>query len=356
MKTLAVVIASLALAACAEATTLTGDAQSPPPDSEQPCSDGLVRCDGVCIDPQTDPMHCGASGSCTGASEGESCASSQCEQGVCVPPCAVATTTLMFTGAMQTYLVPPSVARIRIDAQGAQGADGAGGLVPGAGGRGGQAVGTLAVTPGQLLLVFVGGRNGFGGGGLGGTGSNAAGSGGGASDVRTGPANAERVIVAGGGGGGSAGAQGSCTGGAGGPGGMAGGATGAPGGSGTGCVGVTSTGGGPGTATSGGTAGTPGSNCSQAGPGMVGSSGAGGLGGAGIISCGGPFMGAGGGGGGGGYFGGGGGAGGPGGGAGSWGGGGGGGGGSFTGTLTDASTTAGTRTGDGIVSITTICN
>ncbi len=37
------------------------------------CADGLLNCGGECIDPNTDQMHCGASGSCTGSDEGTVC-------------------------------------------------------------------------------------------------------------------------------------------------------------------------------------------------------------------------------------------------------------------------------------------
>jgi hypothetical protein len=84
----------------------------------------------------------------------------------------------------------------------------------GSGGLGGCVAGTLAVTPGQTLNVYVGGRGtasapGFNGGGNAGVASagslcvgGPAGFGGGASDVRVGGTSlAHRVAVAGGGGG-----------------------------------------------------------------------------------------------------------------------------------------------------------
>lgn len=83
-------------------------------------------------------------------------------------------------------------------------------LPPGKGGAGAVATGKLAVTPGQTLQVWVGGKGtlfsgGFNGGGSGGTsgGGGGGGGGGGASDVRVGNGTlSDRVIVAGGGGGG----------------------------------------------------------------------------------------------------------------------------------------------------------
>jgi hypothetical protein len=102
--------------------------------------------------------------------------------------------TFNYTGAAQTFTVPAGVTSITINAYGAQGV-GLNGFVPGNGGR---AQGVMAVTPGQVLNIFVGGTNAYNGGGIGQGGAN----GGGASDVRSGGiALADRVIVAGGGGG-----------------------------------------------------------------------------------------------------------------------------------------------------------
>ena len=124
-------------------------------------------------------------------------------------------TTYAYTGSLQTYTVPPGITSIQIEVWGAQGQA----LIiedfsPSSGGLGGYAKGNLAVTPGQVLNIFVGGQglNGaaaFNGGGIGGFGTPSthtggyAGGGGGASDVRVGGvALANRVIVAGAGGGG----------------------------------------------------------------------------------------------------------------------------------------------------------
>ena len=118
-------------------------------------------------------------------------------------------TDFNFTGAMQTFAVPAGVGSVQLNVYGAQGGNGAAGgnsAQGGAGGLGGYATGTLAVTPGQVLNIFVGGQGttptgGFNGGGNGG--NQNAGGGGGASDVRVGgTADANRIIVAGGGGGG----------------------------------------------------------------------------------------------------------------------------------------------------------
>ena len=159
------------------------------------------------------------------------------------------TVTFNFTGNVQTWTVPPCVTSINVTAAGADGGGSAGG-------NGAVVTGTLAVTPGQVLNIYVGGTgtcntNSGGGWNGGGTGkaanSSANGScgGGGATDIRIGgTALANRVIVAAGGGGMGGGTQDA----AGGVGGCANGATGVNsfGGGGTG-----------GTQTSGGTGGNP---------------------------------------------------------------------------------------------------
>ncbi|MFN8287950.1 MAG: glycine-rich protein [Chitinophagales bacterium] len=120
------------------------------------------------------------------------------------------------TGSAQTFTVPAGITTVTIKAWGAQGGDGQISGNIGVGGKGGYATGNLAVTPGQTLNVYVGGRGtpstnsticcgGFNGGGnaYGVSSTNARGGGGGASDVRVGgTALANRVLVAGGGGGG----------------------------------------------------------------------------------------------------------------------------------------------------------
>jgi hypothetical protein len=117
------------------------------------------------------------------------------------------TVTFNYTGALQTWVVPQCVTSINVIAAGAKG----GGSV---GGNGARITGTLTVTPGQTLNIYVGGMGtcgnnsgGWNGGGTGYASSpanvtyNSCG-GGGASDIRIGgTALANRVIVAGGGGG-----------------------------------------------------------------------------------------------------------------------------------------------------------
>lgn len=234
-----------------------------------------------------------------------------------------ATASFSYTGAAQTWTVPAGVTQIALELRGAQG----GGSYPCSGAReddgglGGLTQGNLAVTPGQVLNLFVGGQapdvgnvtpapGGFNGGGDGG--QYGAG-GGGATDVRVGgTALADRVAVAGGGGGGTTGCPNFGTGGG--------------GGGSSGDVGLNLSGGyvpgGGGTQSAGGTAGTA--------PGVAGQLGLGGSAAEYHVA-----------GGGGGYYGGGA----------AYAAGGGGGSGYFGG-LTAASTTSGVQTGNGSITIT----
>jgi hypothetical protein len=117
-------------------------------------------------------------------------------------------TTFAYTGAIQTYTVPPGVTSVQIETWGAEGGTGTfGGITPTAG-LGGYAIGNLTVIPGQILNVYVGGRGfssgagGYNGGGMAGTSYGAAG--GGASDVRVSPYGLSNRVIVGGGGGGAA--------------------------------------------------------------------------------------------------------------------------------------------------------
>jgi hypothetical protein len=133
-----------------------------------------------------------------------------------VPSGGGETVTCAFQGASQTWTVPGGVSSATFDVQGAQGGPGKN---P-AGGGGGRAVATLAVTPGTVVNVFVGGAGGNGYGGFNGGGGIEtldAGGGGGASDIRIGgTALTDRMVIAGGGGGGGAGGADSSGGGGGG--------------------------------------------------------------------------------------------------------------------------------------------
>ncbi|MFF0831036.1 glycine-rich protein [Brevibacillus sp. NPDC003359] len=234
------------------------------------------------------------------------------------------TYTFSYTGAVQNWVIPAGVTKIKIEAWGAQGGRSDGG-------KGGYAYGDLNITPSQSLDIYVGGQGqaatgssgvagGWNGGGSGGgsNGSGGSGSGGsgggGSSDVRSGgTALANRILVASGGGAGHGGHIG----------GYGGGTTG-----GTGSAGQPYSGAG-GSQTAGGAGGAGAS------------AGALGVGGNGRTNTSSAY---GGGGGGGGYYGGGGGD--------AIGGGAGGGGSSYVGALANNGTTADQRTGNGLVVIT----
>jgi uncharacterized protein YjdB len=131
------------------------------------------------------------------------------------------TSTYSYTGSVQTYTVGANVYSLGIDARGAQG--GTYISFAGPGGSGGRVQCNLAVTPGQVLYVYVGqkgpdgndvtvppGGSNSGGGANGGAGSAAdgGGAGGGSSDIRTTAGNDlaalnSRLVVGGGGGGGA---------------------------------------------------------------------------------------------------------------------------------------------------------
>ena len=124
-------------------------------------------------------------------------------------------TEFNYTGGMQTFTVPAGITSVTIEAWGAEG--GVSGS-PSSGGLGGYAIGTLAVSAGSTLYLYVGGQGqsggttdqnnagGWNGGGYGGYDNSGqvqnGGGGGGASDIRYGgQALGNRVIVAAGGGG-----------------------------------------------------------------------------------------------------------------------------------------------------------
>jgi hypothetical protein len=116
--------------------------------------------------------------------------------------CVVAndSTVFNFTGAVQTFTVPPGVTQVAIKTWGAQG----GANWVNNTNFGGYVKGTVSVTPGQTLYVYVGGQptttaGGFNGGGAG---DGAGKGGGGGTDVRTISNDLNsRLVVAGGGGG-----------------------------------------------------------------------------------------------------------------------------------------------------------
>jgi hypothetical protein len=253
-------------------------------------------------------------------------------------------TTFDYTGSPDTYTVPIGVTAIQIECYGAEGSTGLG-AAGGAGGLGGYASGELAVTPGEVLNIYVGGQDGYNGGGDGGM--IGAGNGGGASDVRMdGVTLADRIIVAGGGGGGgSTGCNADWSGGVGGAGGGLAGGDGEDSPNGGGGFGGTSGSGGAEGIGCGGYLGLPGSDDGTGGNGQG-------------CCC--PTT-PGGGGGGGGYVVGGGGGGGSAGTTGcsgndKGGGGGGAGGTSYVGALTATTMTNGVHSGDGQIIITVLCD
>src|SRR5206468_1266088 len=81
------------------------------------------------------------------------------------PSCATSGTTVTctfsYTGAAESWTVPAGVTTATFDLYGAQSI-----------GKGGRVTATLAVTPGAIYQVLVGGRHGFNGGGTGGLGQD----------------------------------------------------------------------------------------------------------------------------------------------------------------------------------------
>lgn len=242
--------------------------------------------------------------------------------------------TFNYTGGSQTYTVPAGVTSISVTLNGAGGGSGGQGNTAS---TGGQTTGTMSVTPGQVLTIYVGGAGGNGsgtgtggtagynGGGAGGganSGLPAGGGGGGSSMIKSGTT---LLAAAGGGGGGAGYGTGSTA-----AGGNGGGTSGNNGGSSRPGIG--------GNQSTGGAAGGSGTFCGTQ-P-TAGSSGQGGAGGIGIPNA--STSGAGG--GGGGYFGGGGGDCGT-----ATGNGGGGGGSGYNALLTGGSMTTGGNSGNGQV-------
>ncbi|MCW3122959.1 MAG: hypothetical protein JWQ38_2451 [Flavipsychrobacter sp.] len=123
--------------------------------------------------------------------------------------------TFSFTGTSQSWTVPPAITSIAVDVVGASGGRGLSVMYGttffnNAGGGGGRVQCRMAVTPGMVLQIYVGGKGdtsspgtgGFNGGGSG-LSIGWGGGGGGGSDIRIAPYSLnDRVIVAGGGGGG----------------------------------------------------------------------------------------------------------------------------------------------------------
>ncbi len=123
--------------------------------------------------------------------------------------CNAQPVTFTYTGNVQTWVVPPCVNSVSVDVIGARG----GSAAYSRAGYGARVQCKLAVTPGQVLEIYVGGKGddessfaSFGGFNGGADRPEGGGAGGGASDIRFPPfggsgAWTDRVVVAGGGGG-----------------------------------------------------------------------------------------------------------------------------------------------------------
>ena len=129
------------------------------------------------------------------------------------------TQTFLFSGQVDTFIVPPCVDSLFVDISGAQGGTGPVGCssnTSSPGGLGGRVQATIPVSEGDTLFITVGGKGeddnntsaagGYNGGGDTGFDNTytyyGGGGGGGASDIRTGGTTLnDRIIVAGGGGG-----------------------------------------------------------------------------------------------------------------------------------------------------------
>jgi len=90
------------------------------------------------------------------------------------PAGTIFTNTYNLTRGEEAWVVPPGVSLITVDVKGAQGAKGesaGGGGTGGTGGKGARVTGTLSVTAGETLYIYVGslevgGIGGFNGGGV----------------------------------------------------------------------------------------------------------------------------------------------------------------------------------------------
>ncbi len=148
-------------------------------------------CDDICMDTVGD-YECACTPPYTLAPDGRAC---------------LGEASFDYTGDVQTFVVPEGVSSVDVTVQGGEGGrTSSAGSPPG--GQGAVTTATLAVTPGETLYVYVGGRGspsaaGYNGGGsAGGATITGGGGGGGASDIRRGGmALANRIVVAGGGGG-----------------------------------------------------------------------------------------------------------------------------------------------------------
>ncbi len=182
----------------------------------EPCNDGNActlkdACaDGVCKG--ANPLSCDDLSLCTTDScdpvagcqhvpvpDNQNCgAAMHCEAGKCVPDCVLqhGTSTLSYTGNVQTFTVPACIESLTIEAFGAQG--GKNNPCSQTGGKGARMKGSFTVTPGETFSVVVGGK----GLNRGSDPANNSGTGGGGSFVWR-PAGKVLMLAAGGGGGGA---------------------------------------------------------------------------------------------------------------------------------------------------------
>ena len=181
------------------------------------CDDGNMEdgdgCSGGCLVtcvPDCNGKVCGKDG--CGGSCGECAPGTKCIEHECVEcESAPGTMTFVYTGKTQGFFVPECVTEVIVEAWGAAGGGGRTAWnYPTLDnyGRGGYTYCVLEVTPGETLMIHVGGKGGIAGGGWngGGNGTQDKGGGGGATDIRQGGDTLElRVLVAGGGGGGGGG-------------------------------------------------------------------------------------------------------------------------------------------------------
>jgi hypothetical protein len=115
-----------------------------------------------------------------------------------------------YTGSLQTYIVASGINQILFTVAGSKGGNSSDGIII-QGGNGAIVRGSLNVSPGQTLNLYVGGNTGgFSGGSNGGQKAGNGGNGGDGSDIRIGGFTlTNRIVVAGGGGGGGGSSAGS---------------------------------------------------------------------------------------------------------------------------------------------------
>lgn len=127
------------------------------------CGMGQIKCEGRCTDPQTDPLHCGASLDCLGTNAGAVCqpvtrrcggtSAPMCQAGRCGSDCPSDKKTFAFSRRIEQLTLPSCVTEITVKAAGAQGGNGTPG---GLGGLGARVEGRVCVPAGSTLAILVG--------------------------------------------------------------------------------------------------------------------------------------------------------------------------------------------------------